>query len=418
LERARLEQEMRLARTIQQTLLPRQMPSLPGWQVQAHYEPAQAVGGDFYDFLTLEDGRVGFVIGDVSGKGMPAALVMATTRSLVRSAAQRLRSPGLVLKQVNDLLDQEIPPKMFVTCLYAVLDPATGKIRLANAGHNLPYRSFPGNGLVGELRATGMPLGIMSGVTYEETEAVITPGECVLFHSDGLVEAHDARRRMFGNPRLKELLAGCAGECPSLIDFLLAELRAFAGKNWQQEDDVTLVTLQRALQEQPAGDRLPAVERQVAEEAGWQVLGRFTLPSVPGADREARQWAIGLLEQRVPGLSRQKLEKLRTAVGEATMNAVEHGNQSDPGLPVEISVLASATSVAVCITDLGGGQAIHEAQAPDLEAKLAGRQSPRGWGLFLMRHMVDDVRQLQDGSRHTVELIVMLNGAPHDDQPA
>ena len=420
LERARLEQEMRLARTIQQTLLPKQMPHLRGWQVHAHYQPAQAVGGDFYDFLTLEDGRLGLVIGDVSGKGMPAALVMATTRSLVRSMAQRLRSPGLVLQQVNDLLDQEIPPKMFVTCLYAVLDPATGKIRMANAGHNLPYRSYPDDGTVGELRATGMPLGLMPGMMYEEIEAVIAPGECLLFHSDGLVEAHNGRRQMFGNPRLKGLLSGCAGNCQSLIAYLLAELSAFAGKGWQQEDDVTLVTLQRAAQEVPAEEGLPVLglPAAVPVETGWQVLSRFSLPSVPGTDREAMQRVVGVLEKRIPGLTKQQLERLRTAVGEATMNAVEHGNHFDADLPVDISLLASADAVAVQITDHGGGPAVHNPQTPDLQAKLAGRQSPRGWGMFLIRHMVDDVHTLQDGTRHTLELIVNLNGGPHHEQPA
>src|SRR5690606_15015929 len=122
----------------------------------------------------------------VTGKGVPAALVMATTRSLVRSVAMRLRSPGLVLKQVNDLLGPDMPSKMFVTCLYAVLEPTTGRMRFANAGHNLPFRMETNNGTTSELRARGMPLGLMPGMEYEEIEATITPGDCVLFYSDGL----------------------------------------------------------------------------------------------------------------------------------------------------------------------------------------------------------------------------------------
>ncbi len=138
--RERLEQELRVARLIQQTLLPRELPALAGWQVAAYYQPARAVGGDFYDFINLPDGRLGIVIGDVTDKGVPAALVMATTRAILRAAAQRLSSPGEVLERANELLCPDIPPKMFVTCLYAILDPTTGRLNYANAGHDLPYR--------------------------------------------------------------------------------------------------------------------------------------------------------------------------------------------------------------------------------------------------------------------------------------
>ena len=243
LEHERLEQELRVARLIQQTLLPKQLPSLPGWQMAGHYEPAEAVGGDFYDFIYFEDGRLGMVIGDVTDKGMPAALVMATTRSLLRSVAQQLVSPGAVLERVNDLLDPDIPPNMFVTCLYAVLDPITGRLRYANAGHNLPVRHS--NGEVTELWATGMPLGLMPNMRYDEAETVIEPGEFFLFYSDGLVEAHNGSREMFGSLRLHSLMSDHCNSGPDLIKYLLGELASFTGPGSEQEDDVTLVTLHR-----------------------------------------------------------------------------------------------------------------------------------------------------------------------------
>ena len=138
-ERERLEQELRVARLIQQAFLPKDLPALPGWQVAAYYQPAQAVGGDFYDFILFEDGRMGIVIGDVTDKGIPAALLMTTTRSILRSVAQAEASPGKVLWQTNNLLCPDMPPKMFVTCLYAILDPASGRLHYANAGHDQPY---------------------------------------------------------------------------------------------------------------------------------------------------------------------------------------------------------------------------------------------------------------------------------------
>src|SRR5579863_5670894 len=242
LETERIQQELHVARLIQQTLLPKELPQLPGWQVSSYYQPARAVGGDFYDFLYFDDGRLGLVIGDVTDKGVPAALVMATTRSILRSTAHAAVSPGQVLQQTNDLLHQDIPPNMFVTCLYAILDPVSGRLEYANAGHDLPH--WRHNGKVTELRATGMPLGLMPEMDYEEKEIILAPGESILFYSDGLVEAHNTRREMFGFPRLAKLLEAKDHGTPS-IDYLLAELAEFTGKDWEQEDDVTLVTLRR-----------------------------------------------------------------------------------------------------------------------------------------------------------------------------
>ncbi|HLX59593.1 MAG TPA: GAF domain-containing SpoIIE family protein phosphatase, partial [Ktedonobacteraceae bacterium] len=233
LERERIEQELRVARLIQQTLLPKELPEFPGWQISSYYQPARAVGGDFYDFLYFDDGRLGIVIGDVTDKGVPAALVMATTRSILRSTAHTSITPGKVLEQANNLLCPDIPPKMFVTCLYAILDPATGRLEFANAGHDLPYRRHGGS--VSELRATGMPLGLMPGMYYEEKEITLAAGESILFYSDGLVEAHNSRREMFGFPHLMQLLEGDLDGTP-VIDFLLAELASFTGDGWEQED--------------------------------------------------------------------------------------------------------------------------------------------------------------------------------------
>jgi serine phosphatase RsbU (regulator of sigma subunit) len=245
-ERERIEQELRVARLIQQTLLPKAVPELGGWDVAAYYRPAREVGGDFYDFLEFEDGHLGIIVGDVTDKGVPAALVMATTRTMLRASAQRLDSPGEVLRQVNDVIVPDIPPNMFVTCLYAILDPRTGRLRYANAGHDLPYQHHKGRpGDATELRATGMPLGLMPGMSYEEKEAVLEAGDSILFYTDGLVEAHDPRRDMFGIPRLEGFISAHPGGAP-MIDFLLEELARFVGDSWEQEDDITLVTLQRS----------------------------------------------------------------------------------------------------------------------------------------------------------------------------
>jgi PAS domain S-box-containing protein len=241
-ERQRLEQELHIARLIQQTLLPKSLPGLPGYEVAAYYQPARQVGGDFYDFLRLPDGELGLIVGDVSGKGVPAALVMAITRTMLQ-AAYRLGSPGEILEQVNNTLYRDIPPNMYVTCLAALLDSKTGRLQYANAGHDLPYLRHADG--VSKLRATGMPLGLMPDMNYEQKEITLRPGDSVLLYSDGLVEAHDPQREMFGFPRMQGFVGAHPGGA-TLIDTLLAELGRFTGEEWEQEDDITLVTLQRS----------------------------------------------------------------------------------------------------------------------------------------------------------------------------
>jgi serine phosphatase RsbU (regulator of sigma subunit)/anti-sigma regulatory factor (Ser/Thr protein kinase) len=400
-QRERIEQELRVAQLIQQQFLPQELPDLPGWQVAAYYGPAREVGGDFYDFIRLPNDQVGIVVGDVTDKGVPAALVMATTHSILRAEAPRLVAPSEVLTRVNELLVDEMPAHMFVTCLYAVLDPASGRLRYANAGHNVPYVSTEDG--VTELRATGMPLGLLPGMEYEEKEATLAPGDTVLLHSDGLAEAHNGKREMFGFPRVATL-TGEASDGEVLIDRLLKELQEFTGPGLEQEDDITLVTLGRRAASPSASQGSAAggsAERQLAA---------FEVASQQGNERQA----IDQVAEAVAGLglAGPRLERLKTAVGEATMNAIEHGNGNRPELPVGVSVVADGADLKVRITDQGGEQPLPEVETPDLEAKLAGLQTPRGWGLFLIQNMVDELRTAVDEDHHTIELIMHLKEAP------
>jgi predicted ester cyclase len=243
IERERIEQELRVARSIQQASLPKEVPALEGWEIYPLYRPDREVGGDFYDFFELKDGHLGIVVGDATGKGVPAALVMASVRSMVRAVAQASESPGDALRMVNDPLAADIPPNMFVTCFYAILEPDSGTLVYANAGHDLPY--LHRNDAAEELRATGVPLGLMPEMSYEEKETALEAGEAALFYTDGIVEAHNPKGEMFGFPRLRSLVAKY-GEDGSLGEYLLEELSSFTREGWEQEDDITLLTLRRS----------------------------------------------------------------------------------------------------------------------------------------------------------------------------
>jgi steroid delta-isomerase-like uncharacterized protein len=246
-ERERIEQELQVSRRIQHASLPREVPALEGWQITPFYQPAREVGGDFYDFFELEEGRVGIVVGDATGKGMPAALVESATSSMLRAVAQALgsSSPGEVLERVNETLLARIPPNTFVTCFYAILYPENGRLVFANAGHNLPCCRLDEDAVV-ELDARGMPLGLMPQMNYEENETILAPWEGVMFYTDGLVEAHDPGGGMFGTPRLMSLLSERPEGGTGLSATLMEELERFTGEEWEQEDDITLLTLERS----------------------------------------------------------------------------------------------------------------------------------------------------------------------------
>jgi len=425
-ERERYEQELKVAQLIQQQFLPRELPQLREWQVAAYYGPARVVGGDFYDFIDLGAGRIGIVVGDVTDKGVPAALVMARTHSILRAEAPRLIEPGRVLARANELLVPEMPARMFVTCLYGVLEPATGRFVFANAGHNLPFVRTPG-GIV-ELRATGLPLGLLSDVDYEETESVVGHGEAVLLYSDGLVEAHAPDREMYGFPRLREAMAGDdAGS--DLLDRLLDGLHAFTGGGWEQEDDITLVTIRRSSGVAPdielgAAGALQAHDQPEIEvtrddvpvpEGDVPALLEFSVPGAIGSERSAMDRVAVAVAPL--GLEPARLERLKTAVAETVMNAIEYGSLGDPNYPVDVRVDVDSQAIRVRVTDRALAGPVPDVEPPDLDAKLDGRQKPRGWGLFLIRHMVDGMDVHATDGTQTVTLTIARRNVDRWRQP-
>lgn len=379
-DRERIEQELHVAQLIQQQFLPDELPELGGWHLSAFYRPARTVGGDFYDIIELADGRVMVVTGDVTDKGVPAALVMASTYALLRSTADVETSPGEVLRRVNELLIPQIPMNMFVTCLVLVIDLQTGSTHFANAGHNLPY--LRRGGRVTQLEARGMPLGLMSGSVYDEHETVIEPGDIVLLYSDGITEQHDRSGDMFGFGRTADLVAA-ATSGDDLIDRSVEALGVFSA-DVDQEDDITLVALHRG------------------RSGGYHDTLSFSVPSEPGNEREVMDRVAAVAESALP-LAR--LDALKTAVSETAMNAIEHGNRGDASLEVSVLVRRSAETITVEIGDYGRGRQ-RDPDIPDLGLKLAGLQTPRGWGLFLIEQLADRVEEFTDGERHVVRLVM------------
>jgi serine phosphatase RsbU (regulator of sigma subunit) len=238
----KLEVELNMARQIQESMLPNELPHLPGWSLAVHWQPARAVSGDFYDFFSLPDGRLVLIVGDVTDKGVPAALIMTVTRSMLRTATMQAGCPSDLLERVNQLLCPEMPQSMFVTCFVAFLSPEDGHMTYANAGHCLPV--LERNGTLTELRAKGMPLGLLPDMRYPGEAVDLAPGDRLLFYSDGLVEAHSPDGEMFGKSAFAAAFASAA-DGPALIRTLLQQWHSFSGGQAEQEDDITLVCLER-----------------------------------------------------------------------------------------------------------------------------------------------------------------------------
>jgi phosphoserine phosphatase RsbU/P len=243
-ERSVEAHDLALARRIQQSFLPQSPPSLPGYRIADSYAAARVIGGDYYDFFNFRDGRNGLVIADVSGKAVSGALYMARLSVQVRTMARHLAGPAELLTGLNHKLYQELEPGMFVTMLAAVLDPETGALHFANAGHPVPLMRAP-NGDVSELGEPGaLPLGAMADTTFREFGATLTPGSCVLFYTDGLDEAHNAAQELFGKERIVKAMTDGGGGAQGMLDALLADIARFT-LDEPQSDDLTLLTLSR-----------------------------------------------------------------------------------------------------------------------------------------------------------------------------
>src|SRR5690554_43065 len=238
LEKERMQRELNDARGIQFNLFPKESPEVKGFGIKGICLPCLEVGGDWYDFIPLPDGRLGIVLADVSGKGMGAALLMSSTRSLLRLIAENKKSPKEVLQQLNEILIKDLPGARFVTMIYAILNPADDKIVFASAGHLNPL-IINSSGMEFLETASGMPLGI-TDCTYSESEIKLSPGSRIFFYSDGVTEAMNNFSEEYGEMRLSNYLKNNTATIESLIN----NLREFTN-GVQPSDDITVVAIEK-----------------------------------------------------------------------------------------------------------------------------------------------------------------------------
>jgi serine phosphatase RsbU (regulator of sigma subunit) len=242
--RERLETEIQLARQIQQTFLPDSLPQFADWELAARWKTARQVGGDFYDVFDLPNNRLGLFIADVADKGVPAALFMALTRTLVRAAVIETDSPAEAMERVNDLLIPDTRQGMFVTAVYAVLDMDKGELTYVNAGHNPPLW-VKRNGEIERLTRTAIALGVVIGEPVEQRTIKLESGDHFLLYTDGLTESFNAENEFFGEPRLLDAIASNdSASASNLLDVVESSLLNFV-QDMPPADDLTMLVLRR-----------------------------------------------------------------------------------------------------------------------------------------------------------------------------
>lgn len=250
----RLEDELAVGQQIQISMLPESCPIVPGWDFCSIYRPARLVGGDFYDFIQLSrsPNRLGMVIADVAGKGVPAALLMALSRTVIRTVAFNGYGPAEALERANRLLMNDSHSKLFLTAFYATLDMDTGLLTYTSAGHNWPIWLRAAGGDCQELRARGIVLGVMEEISLEEHTVQLAPGDALIFYTDGVTEAMNAAEELFGEERLYAVLkAHAQAGAPQILQAVVEAVQAFTGST-PQSDDFTLYVVKRLGSVRPA----------------------------------------------------------------------------------------------------------------------------------------------------------------------
>jgi phosphoserine phosphatase RsbU/P len=240
-----IRRELDIARDIQQSIVPKTFPNRSDVRLFADMIAAQEVGGDFYDFFFLDDSRIGVLVGDVSGKGVPAALFMAMTRTLLRSTALVCTTTGECLARVNALLIPDNTAEMFVTVFYGILDLASGRLEYSNGGHNPPYVLRSGGGVEVLARTHGTVLGMLEGLEFDTGRATIGPGEGLVLFTDGITEAMDRQGALFGEDGLEAALASFGTLAPKVVVQRILEAVERHASGAAQSDDITALVLRR-----------------------------------------------------------------------------------------------------------------------------------------------------------------------------
>lgn len=430
LEVKRIDQELTIARSIQTSLQPETPPDIPDLEFAFESIPARQVSGDYFQIVPLVNNQVAIFVGDVSGKGMPAAMIMAVITTALRDEVNRQRHPGELLSILNErLLERLQQNNMNSALLTALYSPATRRIGMANAGMGLPYVRDP-QGTWAEVEIGGYPLGSSPNTTYSMQTVEFGYGSLLVLYSDGIIEAQNRRGEFFGFERLEELLQSLPVDVSAqeALEAILVAVQDHLGDETPQDDITVLVVRSLAREpEQEEDDRVLALpgspgRPETGDGKAWQ--DRFFarqggvgqsregypmprenvevfLPSTLGYEKVARDAAEAIAREM--GFSEDRIDDLKTAVAEACMNAIEHGNLEDRSTSVTVLLSAAANHLEVRVEDRGRKSIPNPLPTP------GGADKTRGWGMFFIQNLMDEVEitELPEGG-NLVKMTIYL----------
>ena len=391
-QKERMEGELNVAHEIQMSMLPLTFPPFPQRQefaVFATLQPAREVGGDFYDFFFIDEGRFCFCVGDVSGKGVPAALFMAVTKTLVKSRAANDFSPASILTHVNDELGRENDSCMFVTLFMGILDVKTGALAYTNAGHNPPY-FLPRDGTAVRLdRCHGPVIGAMEGMVYQEDKVTVSPGDLLFLYTDGVTEAMDVKQQLYSEERLAALLSSRDfGSVEEIVDVTVADVWRFQGEG-EQADDVTVLAVQ--FFGEPEGEALQVLELSITNR----------VDEITRVNQSFNAFA------KRHGIAAAVRRKMNVVFDELLSNIVSHAYRDEGEHTIDLRAELSADRLAITITDDGRPFNPFTSAAPDTAVSMEERQMG-GLGIHLVRNMMDEVSYKRRTDKNVVILVKHL----------
>lgn len=378
----RIEGELQVARQIQLSIVPKIFPPFPNrdqFDIHAILEPAKEVGGDLYDFFFLNDDKLCFVIGDVSGKGVPASLFMAVTKTLLKASSHEGIEPDRILARVNNELCADNDSGMFVTAFLGIIHIPSGQVACSNAGHNLPFILRRDGSLEKLPRTPGMALGVMEDIPYGPHGFRVGPGDTILLYTDGITEAMNRQGEMFGDRRLENILSGCVESSASEITARVKDAVFAFADGAEQSDDITVLALKniyRGKLRLTIKNRLEEITRLAKE------IERF-------------------VESRLlPG----KLAfQLNLAVEEIVTNSIKYG-YDDQG-EHQIELVLETKEGAVLVTVIDDGRQFNPLEAPEADTGLSAEDRPvGGLGIHLVRQIMEDVEYRRENSRNILTM--------------
>lgn len=409
----RIAQEFDIARRMQMEMLPPAPPDFAGLKIAARSIPATEVGGDFYDFIPLDERRLALIVGDVSGKGVSGAMVMSAALSALRHAAEQRHEPHEILQSANRRLARDLNRNMFVAAFCGLFDLESKRFIYANAGQPLPLLHRNGEAFYLPAPQAGdlLPLGIQPRLCYGHQLLQLQAGDVLVFYTDGIVDMMNDAHEPYSFERLRAAVQQHAPQTdlPGLLPLLIADAENFAGAQ-NRIDDLTLVAAQ--FDDLAPGQQAESHSRLMGEFHGAAAREtRLQIPSQCGYEKLAMEAAAALAQGM--GFAPARIADLRTAVAEACLNAMEHGNRWQEHESVEIVLQPERGGLAVQIIDRGAGFDAEAKPVHDLSSKISGAEAPRGMGLFLIAQLADRIdHQVLPGLGHVTTLHFMRSAEP------